>query len=320
MDRTSGPPVGLAVRIAQGIRSPTILNRMGRQRRSPTTSAEPDLAEATPGSERFTFVEDERGGVTVMRDGHPQSHVDLDDPLVIEFEYVQHFALVMDALLPTLPTALRVTHIGGAGLTLARYVEATRPGSPQIVLEPDEQLTEAVRRELPLPRGHRIRVRGIDGARGIAALRDASADVIVLDAFADGQVPGELVSPTFAAEVSGVLAPGGLLLANLSDEPGFAWTGRAIATFTDRLPHAAVIAAHEVLKGKRFGNVVLAAARKADALDVQALRRGAARAMFPTGVRAGTDLRRLVGDTRPFTDADAAPSPPPPDLGAWRVR
>ena len=26
------------------------------------------------------FVADEHGGVTVMRDGHPQSHVDVDDP------------------------------------------------------------------------------------------------------------------------------------------------------------------------------------------------------------------------------------------------
>jgi hypothetical protein len=42
--------------------------------------------------------------------------------------------LVLDAL-PCGPLA--VTHVGGAGLTLARYVQHTRPGSPQIVLEPD---------------------------------------------------------------------------------------------------------------------------------------------------------------------------------------
>ena len=35
---------------------------------------------------------------------------------------------------------LRVIHVGGAAMTLARYVAHTRPTSPQIVLEPDAEL------------------------------------------------------------------------------------------------------------------------------------------------------------------------------------
>ena len=126
----------------------------------------------------------ERDGslVTVVLDGQPQSAVDVDDPTRLDFEYVQHFALAIEALAADGP--LRVTHVGGAGLTLARWLNHSRDGSPQIVLEPDAALTDAVRRELPLPRGHRIRVRPVDGLTGVAALRDASADVIVLDAVA----------------------------------------------------------------------------------------------------------------------------------------
>lgn len=287
---------------------------MGRQR-TPRTTVDDDSPPA-----RFTFEADVHGGVTVMRDGHPQSHVVLDDPHLVEFEYVQHFALVLDTLMPAAPAPLGITHVGGAGLTLARYVEATRPGSAQIVLEPDAELTEAVRRELPLPRNHRIRVRGVDGATGVTALKDASADVVVLDAFADGRVPAELVAPAFVGQVARVLAPGGVFLANLSDEPGLAWTSRAMATFLEALPHAVVLGAQEVLKGRRFGNLVLAAAADPAALDVEEIRRRAARAMFPTGVRAGSQLTQLCRDARPFTDATAAPSPVPPQLGAWRVR
>src|SRR5674476_1191541 len=109
---------------------------------------------------------DGRGGVTVMMDGSPQSHVNLADPGSLGFEYIAHFAAVIDTL-PAGP--LGVTHIGGAGLTLARYVNAERPGSPQIVLEPNIELTELVRRELPLPRQHRIRVRPVDGHTGAVA-------------------------------------------------------------------------------------------------------------------------------------------------------
>ena len=164
-----------------------------------------------PSSESVRFEPDGHGGWTVMLDGQPQSHVDLADPGLITFEYVQHFALAIGACSPTAPAPLRVTHVGGAGLTLARWVQHTRPVSPQIVLEPDAALTAAVRERLPLPRGHRIRVRPLDGRTGVRGLATASADVLVLDAYAAGRVPAELAAPEFLADVARVLAPGGLL-------------------------------------------------------------------------------------------------------------
>ena len=87
-------------------------------------------------------------------------------------------------------TPLRAVHLGGAGLTLPRYVAATRPTSWQVVLEPDGPLTELVRRELPLPRRSGIKVREVDGRTGVAALRDDAAQLVVVDAFADARVPG----------------------------------------------------------------------------------------------------------------------------------
>ena len=260
------------------------------------------------------FVTDDRGGVTVMRDGHPQSHVQLDDPRLLVFEYVQHFALALD-LLPAGP--LRVTHVGGAGLTLARYLQASRPGSPQIVLEPDAELTESVRREIPLPRQHRIRVRPVDGAAGIRALRDRSADVIVLDAYADGRVPADLSGSAFLEGCARVLGPEGLLLANLADEPGLNYIRRVVATLPAALANVALLATNEVLKGRRFGNVVVLAS--AAPLDVRGLRRASARADFPTGVRAGAEVEALVRGVAPFGETGER-SPEPPALGGWRVR
>ncbi|WP_346770740.1 spermidine synthase [Luteipulveratus flavus] len=261
------------------------------------------------------LVTDERGGVTVVRDGHPQSYVQPDDPQLLVFEYVQHLALALDALAPA--GRLGVTHIGGAGLTLARYVEHTRPGSPQIVLEPDVELTEVVRRELPLPRGHRIRVRPVDGAAGVGGLKDASADVVVLDAYDEGRVPADLTSATFAASAARVLRPGGLLLMNLADEPGLRYVARVVATLLPAFPSVAAVTLQEVLKGKRYGNVVLVAS--AAPLDVDELRRRAARADFPTGVLGAAELTRRARSATPF-DEVGEPSPAPPDPGRWRLR
>jgi hypothetical protein len=259
-------------------------------------------------------------------DGQPQSYVDLTDPLLLGFEYVSHLALVLDTLPPG---RLAMTHVGGGGLTLPRWVEATRPGSPQVVLEPDSGLTEAVRDRLPLPRSHRIRVRAVDGRTGTAALATASADVLVLDAYAAGRVPAELVAPAYLACVARVLRPGGLLLANLADEPGLRYVARVLATAeaTAGLAVVALIATHDVLKGKRFGNAVVVMARAGPPADGDpmpdlgaALARAVGRSAFPTGVRTGPDLVRLVAGAHPFTDADAQPSPEPPDPGTWRLR
>ncbi|WP_295699293.1 fused MFS/spermidine synthase [Lapillicoccus sp.] len=265
-----------------------------------------------------TLVSDDRGGVTIVLDGSPQSHVQLSDPGLLAFEYVQHLALVLDTL-PGGPIA--VTHVGGAGMTLPRYVEHTRPGSPQIVLEPDAALTELVRRELPLPRQHRIRVRPTDGLTGTAALGDDSADALVLDAYAVGRVPAELTTVDYLRDVARVLRPGGIALLNLADEPGMRYVTRVLASLRDvgAFGALALVATQDVLKGRRFGNVVVAASRGGE-LDIAGLARSVARAAFPTGVRSGADVTRMARSGRPFVEGDRAASPVPPAAGAWRVR
>ena len=83
------------------------------------------------------------------------------------------------------------------------------------------------------------------------------------------------------------------------------------------LPHVALIATHEVLKGKRFGNSVLVAS--AAPLPLETLRRDVARANLPTGLREGRRSDRLLAGAKPFDDRGMQ-SPPPPEAGKWRAR
>jgi len=256
---------------------------------------------------------DRPGGWLLLLDRIRQSYVDLDDPTYLDFEYVQAFADVLDAL----PAgALAVTHIGGGACTLARYVAATRPGSSQIVLEPDTALTELVRARLPLPRGARIRIRAQDGRTGVAALGDASADVVVLDAFLGGRVPAELSTAEFSADVARVLRPGGILLVNVADGPPGVYARRLAAAVRVALPDVLVIGESAVLKCRRFGNLVLAAGR--EPLPVDAIASASVRAMFPRQVIGGKDMMSWLGGAIPLTDADPMRSPQPPD-DIWRV-
>lgn len=256
---------------------------------------------------------DRPGGWLLLLDRIRQSYVDLDDPTYLDFEYVQAFAGVVDAMRDG---SLAVTHVGGGACTLARYIAVTRPNSPQIVLEPDAALTTEVRARLPFPRGARIRVREIDGRAGTAALKDASADLLVLDAFAGGRVPMDLTTTEYATDVARVLQPDGIFVANIADGPPLTYVRRVTAAVRRVFPNVLLRADPGVLKGRRFGNIVLAAG--AGDLPVDAITRHAARAMFPQQVLAGAALKRFVGTATPLTDADPMRSPAPPDE-IWRV-
>ena len=271
-------------------------------------------------SAEVEFVPDEHGGVTVMRDGHPQSHVDPEDPGHLVFEYIQHMAAVIDATFPA-PDPIGVTHVGGAGLTLPRWVHTTRPGSPQIVLEPDEALTAAVREQLPLPRGHRIRVRPQLGRPGVAALKDDSAHAVLVDAFDEGRVPHDLQTVEFFADAARVLRSDGILVMNSPDEPGWRHLADVVAGAREAFsPNGslALIAMRDVIKGRRYGNTALLASHRP--IDLDEVRRQVGRWPFPSGVLGGKELGRRTSGGKPLTDADPRPSPAAPDPGAWRVR
>lgn len=248
------------------------------------------------------------GAWVVRIGGADQSWVDPDDPTRLEFDYVQRLATQIDAHAPA-GERLRVVHVGGAAMTLARYVAHTRPTSPQIVLEPDEELTAEVREKIPLPRNSGIKVRPVDGRAGIAAMREDFADVVVVDAFAGARVPGELVSVDFLADVRRVLHADGLLLFNVTDTHPFTWTRRVVAGLQLYFREVVMGAESATLKGRRFGNVVLAASNAAMPMDV--LERASAGAMFPYRLVHGEHLDRLVGGAQPLHgEGEWSPGPP----------
>nr|WP_218851879.1 fused MFS/spermidine synthase [Nocardioides panaciterrulae] len=253
---------------------------------------------------------DRPGAFVVRVDGADQSLVDLGDPTRLDFDYVRRMGDVLDAWQPE-GEPVRIVHVGGAGLTLPRYVAATRPRSAQVVLEPDLRLTEHVREELPLPRRSGIKVRAVDGRAGTAALRAESHDLVVVDAFAAARVPAELVTVEYAASAARALAPAGWLLMNLTDRAPFTWTRRVVAAVRTVLPDLVLSAEPATLRGRRFGNLLLVAGRRG--VPAAALRSRTATSGLPYRVLAGGELDSSFGGGRPFTEDDCAPSPLPGD-------
>ncbi|MDQ2624751.1 MAG: fused MFS/spermidine synthase, partial [Actinomycetota bacterium] len=214
----------------------------------PTTTGYAELV-PDPGSPR---------SFTLMLDGVPSSHVDLDDPEYLEFEYMQQMAAVLDrCAAPRAP--LDVVHLGAAGCSLARYVHATRPRSRQLAVEIDATLAAHVRTWFDLPRSPALRIRVGDARAVLASLPSASADVVIRDVFADAHTPEHLITAEFATEAARVLRPGGVYLANCADRPPLALARSEVATVRAVFDVVTMTAEPAQLRGRRYGNVVIAA-------------------------------------------------------------
>jgi spermidine synthase len=256
-----------------------------------------------------------RASWMLLVDGVPQSHVDLDDPRYLDFEYVRRLGHVIDSAAPP-GQPLQVLHLGAGALTLARYVAATRPGSRQLAVEIDAALVDLVRARLPLRRGRSIRVRVGDAREVLESLPAGSFDAVITDVFAGGRTPAHLTSAEFCAAARRVLRGAGVFAGNVADGPPLAHARAQVATVLTAFPHACLIADAAVLRGRRFGNLVLAAS--AGPLPVDTLTRLAAGDPMPGRVVHGSALTRFAAGARPVTDADASPSPaPPPDAFAY---
>ncbi|MGW1818952.1 spermidine synthase [Streptomyces sp. NPDC002125] len=248
-------------------------------------------------------------------DGAPQSYVDLDEPEHLEFEYARRLGHVADrAGAPGAP--LDTVHLGGGALTLPRYVAATRPGSRQDVVEADQGLVDLVGEHLPLPGNAGITVHAADARRWLEEAPQASADLLIADVFGGARIPAHLTSVEYARAAGRALRPGGTYAANLADSAPFTFLRSQLANFAEVFEELALIAEPAVLRGRRFGNMVLVASRSP--LDIASLTRLCAADAFPARVEHGAALSRLARGAKPVRDGEAVASPVPPD-GAFSI-
>jgi spermidine synthase len=251
-------------------------------------------------------------------DGVPQSQVDLDDPRSLEFEYVQRIGHVIDL---GFPPGMRIgaLHLGGGALTLPRYVAVTRPGSGQVVAETDVALTDLVRRELPLPvtggSGGRIRIRADDARAVLESVRPGRFDIVISDVFAGARTPFHLTTAECARAAHRALRDGGIYVVNVADGPPLTHARAQVATVAAEFAEVAMIAEPGVLRGRRTGNLVLAASDHP--LPGAELTRRTAADPFPARVVAGAELTRFAAGAAPVTDSDApAAGTAPPDAAS----
>jgi spermidine synthase len=252
------------------------------------------------GTAQLTKDLDVPAGWMLSIDGVASSYVDLADPTRLEFEYVQWIGALLDCLgEPGSP--LEVAHLGGGAFTLPRYVAATRPGSTQVAFEYDERLVTLAKETLGLRTSPRLRVRVLDARVGLQKLRTDSHDVVVRDAFVGTDVPPHLTTVQFAREVDRVLRHGGVYILNLADKPPLRVLRAEAATLLEVFRHVLLVTESAILRGRRYGNVVLAASnRPLPALD---LARSVSNGVAPARVLATAKIAEMARGVAPLEDA-----------------
>lgn len=258
------------------------------------------------------LVSDPEGtGVTLFIDGTESSHHHLSDPELLAFEYMQYMQAVLVAQLPepvksgSSQGRPRVLHIGGAGCTMARAINAHWPSSHQVAIEPDELLGTYARQWFDLPRAPHLRIRAQDGLAALQSAPDGRYEVVIRDAFSRFHIPAHLTTSEFVSHAARVLSPNGLYLANTADHPPLTLTRREVATAVDLFPYVSIITEPGILRGRRYGNVLIIGSFSPLSESLHRILR-----TLPTPARLLTEdeITKFIGDHNPIVAIGDAPS------------
>jgi hypothetical protein len=106
-----------------------------------------------------------------------------------------------------------------------------------------------------------------------------------------------------------LLKPDGVVLVNVADGPPLTFARSQVSTLGAVVENVAALAETQVLKGRRFGNVVLVGSNSP--LPLEWLPRLLASGPHPAKAVAGEELRTFAAGAPIVTDATSVPSPPP---------
>ncbi|GAA4662068.1 spermidine synthase [Arthrobacter cryoconiti] len=247
---------------------------------------------------------DNANGWLLMLNGAQSSHVDLADPLRLEFEYMRWImALVEDRWAPG--AKLRTLSLGGAACSMPRYLVAAFPNSRNVVVEIDGKLAHYVRSWFDLPRAPLLKLRVGEAREVTQSLSEASRDLIIRDVFSGTRTPHALTTSEFTDIAKNVLMPDGVYIVNCGDSPTLLTARREAATIAAAFEYVVIIADPAMLKGRRSGNIIIAGSQ-APLGDGAALPRRLLGGAMPAQLWGRAKVRQFGQSATVLTDSEIA--------------
>jgi spermidine synthase len=233
------------------------------------------------------------GAYVLSIGGAEQSHVNLVEPGEIFYEYLRRIGHVVDLAAPA-GEPISALHLGAGALTLARYIQATRPGSVQYAVELERELLDFVLQQLPMPDGTELHTVIGDARDALSELPgELRFDVVILDIFSGPEAPEHIACTGFYREAAARLTPRGVLIVNVGDEPGLTLVRSQVAALREAMDGVAAFAESGMFAGRYPGNIILTGTQGPwPAGWTEAL---TARGPHPATVLAGVDLDAISG-------------------------
>ncbi len=250
------------------------------------------------------------GAYVLLVNGVPSSHIVPGSPRELEFEYMRWIAAGVEHIVSTHPELnedkLRLTHLGGGACTMACYFADLWPKSRNTVVELDAKLGELVRRLFDIPKSPRVKIRAGEARTETDGFVPASRDVIIRDVFAGSTTPHNLTTVEFFNAAHRSLSAGGLYVANCGDHSDLSGAKAEIAGLTRVFAHVACIADPPMLKGRRYGNIILLASDSplpaADSSEAAQLTKALLGGAVPAHYKDETWTRKMSGGASPRHD------------------
>jgi SAM-dependent methyltransferase len=164
-----------------------------------STKLPPELRQLHPEGMRILYIE---SGV--------HSGSSLDTPEVSNAPYV----LAVRAFEKIVPHPRRALVLGGGAFHIPRDILQRHPQSVVDVVEIDPAVIEAARSEFALRDDPRLHIY-IDDARAAIHRLEPGYDVIIIDVYGNSGVPWHTTTREAISELEAVLAPGGVVVANV---------------------------------------------------------------------------------------------------------
>ncbi|WIM68656.1 fused MFS/spermidine synthase [Corynebacterium breve] len=201
------------------------------------------------------IIEESDGSLTLMVNGVPSSSIVVGEPERLDFEYMRWIAAAIEEL--TSYEKPRLTHLGGAGCSLARYFAHVWPNSRNTVVEIDMDLAVLVREVFDIPKAPAVKIRVGEAREETDKFVPASRDIIIRDVFSSAVTPRPLTTVEFFEAAHSSLSATGLYVANCGDYSDLKNAREELSGMLQVFPHVAAIADPPMLKGRRYGNIIL---------------------------------------------------------------
>jgi spermidine synthase len=133
-----------------------------------------------------------------------------------------------------------------------------------------------------------------DARQAVTGIADERFDLVIGDLYHAAQMQQDASDRDFPAEVARVLRPDGIYAVNVADLAPLMLSRSHAATLRTSFPELCMLVRPELLRGRRFGNVVLAAAKRPGRLPIARLAAAAARDRRPYRLVNGAALQTLL--------------------------